>query len=165
MPCGCWKSNLGPVKAQRVVLTAQLSLQPLQNFLKNITKPPCRRAYAKLRSVWRKNVFPPSSRPFVGGPASGPHPLRAEAPPTATQRPPPSSLLPDSLRAGPDAPLRKMAADSEVSSAPWVPLSQSSAADVSGPRLTVCALLCPRSPSPKCLRSQTSPQPRSGRGE
>lgn len=102
----------------------------------------------------------------MGGPASRPHPPPTEATPTAaTQCPPPCSLLPDSVSARPDAPLRKMAADSEVSSTPWVHLSQSSAAEVSGPRLTVCALLCPRSPSPKCLRSQTSPQPRSGKGE
>lgn len=58
-----------------------------------------------------------------------------------------------------------MAADSEVSPVPWAHLSQGSAGHVSDPRLNVCALLFPRSPSPRCLRSRTSPRPLSGKGE
>lgn len=101
----------------------------------------------------------------MGGPAPRPHPLHTEVPPTGTQYPPPRSLFPGSPCARPDAPLRKMAADSEVSSAAWALLSQGSAGHVSGQRLNVCALLFPRSPSPRCLRSRTSPLPLSGKGE
>jgi hypothetical protein len=31
-PCGCWKSNLGPLEEQSVLLTAEPCLLPLKEF-------------------------------------------------------------------------------------------------------------------------------------
>lgn len=122
------------------------------------------RFHAEIFLPGSKAAFHLPTDPPVGGPALRLHPLRTEAPPTVIQCQPrfPSSRQPSRTA---DAPLGKMAADSEVSSAPWARPSPGSVADASGPRLDVCALLSPRSPSPRFLRLQTSPRPRSGKGE
>ena len=38
LPCGCWELNLGPLKEQLVLLTAEPSLQPPVMYLKFIVQ-------------------------------------------------------------------------------------------------------------------------------
>jgi hypothetical protein len=38
LPCMCWELNLGPLQEQRVLLTAELSLQPFSSYSSSFFK-------------------------------------------------------------------------------------------------------------------------------